>query len=67
VRDLVSITDSITSFPAEFKAAMEIVSVCTSIPIYLVVSIKRALLSGEARTLKTYSSWGALLYCVVSS
>src|SRR5258708_6238108 len=28
---------------------MEIVSVCTSIPIYFVLSIKRALLSGEVR------------------
>src|SRR6202171_2204907 len=40
-------TDSITNLPDEFKTAIEIVSLCTSIPIYLVLSIKRVLLSGE--------------------
>src|ERR1700682_1689624 len=40
-------TDSITNLPDEFKTAIEIVSLCTSIPIYVVLSIKRVLLSGE--------------------
>src|ERR1019366_5964360 len=63
---LVSMTDSITSLPAEFKTAMEIVSLWTSIPIYLVLSIKRVLLSGgfEANT-QNLLQRGALLYCVV--
>jgi hypothetical protein len=48
---------------------MEIVSVCTSIPIYFVLSIKRVLLSGDglSGTLKTYSIRGALLYFVLFS
>src|SRR4030095_8522739 len=37
---LVSITDSITTLPRAFLAAIEILSVCTSIPIYLVLVIK---------------------------
>ena len=32
---LVSITDSITSFPLSFRTAITIASLCTSIPIYL--------------------------------
>src|ERR1039458_8941130 len=65
---LVSMTDSITSLPAEFKTAMEIVSLWTSIPIYLVLSIKRVLLSGgfEANT-QNLLQRGALLYCVLLS
>jgi len=34
------VTDSVTTLPAEFIKAIEILSVCTSIPIYLVLVIK---------------------------
>jgi len=34
---LVSITDSITSFPLSFRTAITMASLCTSIPIYLTV------------------------------
>src|SRR6202162_2661297 len=37
---LVSITHSITSFPASFLTAIEMLSLCTSIPIYLQLVIK---------------------------
>src|ERR1700733_7933129 len=54
-------TDSITSLPDESKTAIEIVSLWTSIPIYLVLSIKGcSFLEGLRRTLKTYSK-GRLL------
>src|ERR1700693_4385961 len=36
----VSITHSITSFPASFLTAIEMLSLCTSMPIYLVPVIK---------------------------
>src|ERR1035441_9881878 len=50
---LVSMIDSITSFPSPFITAIAIASLCTSIPIYL-MSI-RVLLSVElCVTLKTY-------------
>src|SRR5580658_9180387 len=42
---LVSITHSITIFPAAFLTAIEMLSLCTSIPIYFLLSIERALLS----------------------
>src|SRR5713101_10037488 len=42
---LVSITHSITIFPASFLTAIEILSLCTSMPIYLVLVIG-AFLSG---------------------
>jgi hypothetical protein len=43
--------------------------VCTSIPIYFVLSIKKGapFRRGSSGTLKTYSIRGALLYCVVLS
>jgi hypothetical protein len=43
--------------------------VCTSIPIYFVLSIKKGapFWRGSSGTLKTYSIRGALLYCVVFS
>jgi len=41
---LVSMTDSITIFPLWFITAIEMLSLCTSIPIYLVLIIKGALL-----------------------
>src|SRR5271163_2899774 len=36
----VSMTHSITTFPAPFLTAIEILSLCTSMPIYLVLVIK---------------------------
>src|SRR5215468_5197556 len=36
----VSMTDSITTLPAEFLTAIEMLSLCTSMPIYLVLVIK---------------------------
>src|SRR5215470_6229569 len=42
----VSMTDSITTLPTEFLTAIEILSLCTSIPIYLVLVIK-GVLSGR--------------------
>src|SRR5271168_690499 len=63
---LVSITHSITIFPASFLTAIEILSLCTSMPIYLVLVIKGVPpLERLSSTLKTYSTRGALLYCVV--
>src|SRR6516164_9195744 len=37
---LVSMTPSITILPREFRTAIEVLSVCTSIPIYLTLVIK---------------------------
>src|SRR5208337_35546 len=42
VMDFVSIVHSITSLPEEFRTAMEIASLCTSIPIYFTLSIEGA-------------------------
>src|SRR5580692_1113478 len=63
---LVSITHSITIFPASFLTAIEILSLCTSMPIYLVLVIKGcSFLEGfEPNTHNPYSKRGALLYCV---
>src|ERR1700686_4161932 len=63
---LVSITHSISIFPASFRTAIEILSWCTSIPIYLVL-VMRVFLSGGVRAehSKPYSKKrDALLYCV---
>src|ERR1700693_916806 len=64
---LVSMMHSITSLPEEFRTAIEIVSLCTSIPICFTLSIDRVLLSGGVRAehSKPYSKRGALLYCVL--
>jgi hypothetical protein len=62
---LVSMTQSITILPAVFLTAIEILSLCTSMPIYYVLVIGRS--SSGVRlssALKTYSTRGALLYCV---
>src|ERR1700733_11048464 len=60
-------TDSITSLPDESKTAIEIVSLWTSIPIYLVLSIKGCSFpEGLRRTLKTYSK-GAPFYTASAS
>src|ERR1700731_341282 len=63
---LVSITHSLTIFPAAFRTAIEILSLCTSMPIYLVLVINRVFLSGgdRAEQSKHYSQRGAHLYCV---
>src|SRR5271157_5052952 len=60
----VSITHSITIFPAAFMTAIEMLSLCTSMPIYLVLVIGRSSLERLSQALKTYSTKGALLYCV---
>src|ERR1700733_9179255 len=58
---LVSITHSITIFPAAFLTAIEMLSLCTSMPIYLVLVIEVcSFLERLSRTLKTYSKRGAL-------
>src|SRR5215470_11536866 len=48
----VSMTDSITTLPTEFMTASEILSLCTSIPIYLMLLVIKGVLSGrvEANT-----------------
>src|ERR1700683_2826345 len=57
----VSITHSITIFPAAFLTAIEMLSLCTSMPIYLVLVIEGcSFLERLSRTLKTYSKRGAL-------
>src|ERR1700675_303035 len=63
----VSIRLSITIFPAPFITAIEMLSLCTSMPIYFTLSIYRVLLSGGVRAehSKPYSKRGAPLYCVV--
>src|SRR6516162_8556466 len=59
----VSRTDSMINFPAASRTATEIVAVCTSIPIYLVL-FTRALLSERiAKALKTYSKGAPLYLC----
>src|SRR5208282_439970 len=58
---LVSITHSITIFPAAFLTAIEMLSLCTSMPIYLVLVIKGcSFLEGLSQALKPYSKRGAL-------
>src|SRR5258708_3656003 len=61
---LVSMTHSITSFPAAFMTAIEMLSLCTSMPIYLVLVIKGVPFWRMSRTLKTYSKKGAPFYNV---
>src|SRR5271170_3142150 len=57
----VSMTHSITTFPAPFLTAIETLSLCTSMPIYLVLVIKGcSFLQGLSQALKTYSKRGAL-------
>jgi hypothetical protein len=43
----VSMTDSITTLPTEFMTAIEILSLCTSIPIYLMLLVIKGVLSGR--------------------
>ena len=65
----VSMTHSMTIFPAAFLTAIEVLSVWTSIPIYLMLLIIKGVLSGrvEPNTQNPYSKRGALLYCVAKS
>src|SRR5258707_11709532 len=43
----VSMTHSITTLPTEFLTAAEILSLCTSIPIYLMLVVIKGVLSGR--------------------
>src|SRR3984957_16543141 len=63
----VSITHSITILQAAFLTAIEILSLCTSMPIYLVVLVIKgfSFLNGLRQAPKPYSKRGALLYCVL--
>src|SRR6202790_3565477 len=64
----VSITHSITIFPASFLTAIEMLSLCTSIPIYFLSFNMRVLLSvGVDANDQNLLQRGALLYCVVLS
>src|SRR6202158_1190466 len=61
----VSITHSITIFPAPFLTAIEILSLWTSIPIYFLSFNMRVLLSvGVDANDQNLLQRGALLYCV---
>src|ERR1700693_3321836 len=63
----VSITHSITTFPAPFLTAIEMLSLCTSIPIYFLSFNMRVLLSvGVDANDQNLLQRGALLYCVLS-
>src|SRR6516225_8522248 len=63
----VSMTLSITTLPTEFITALEILCVCTSIPIYFVLLIIKgcSFLVGNEPALKTYSK-GAPFYNVLN-
>src|SRR5260370_20921690 len=64
----VSITHSITIFPAPFLTAIEMLSLWTSIPIYFLSFNMRVLLSvGVDANDQNLLQRGALLYCVPSS
>src|SRR5271167_1853907 len=60
----VSMTHSITIFPASFMTAIEMLSLCTSMPIYLVLVI-RVFLSGRVEpSTQNLLQKGRPLYCV---
>src|ERR1700722_17629647 len=61
---LVSRIDSITNFPDEFKTAIDTVSLCTSIPIYLMLSIQGAPFGRVEANTQNLLQRSALLYCV---
>src|ERR1700733_11508538 len=64
----VSMTHSITIFPAPFLTAIEMLSLCTSIPIYFLSFNMRVLLSvGVDANDQNLLQRGALLYCVFLS
>src|SRR5467141_3735746 len=59
---LVSMTHSITTLPAEFRTAIEMLSLCTSKPIYLVLVIKGcSFLVGNEPSTQNLLQRGALL------
>src|SRR5215831_15544238 len=61
----VSMRHSITIFPKAFTTAIEMLSLCTSMPIYLVPVIKGRFLSGGVeRSTQTLLQKGRPLYCV---
>src|SRR5258705_508864 len=59
---LVSITHSMTIFPATFLTAIEILSLCTSIPIYLVLVIGRSSLERFEPNTQNPTPQGAPFY-----
>src|SRR5277367_5483499 len=64
---LVSMTHSIMIFPAAFRTASEMLSLCTSMPIYLVPVI-RAFLSGRVEpSTQNLLQKGRPLYCVANA
>jgi hypothetical protein len=59
-------THSIPIFPAALMTAIEILSLCTSIPIYLVLVMKGVFLSGAVEpNTQNLLQKGRPLYCVV--
>src|SRR5260370_32649859 len=59
---LVSMTHSITTLPAEFRTVIEMLSLCTSKPIYLVLVIEGVpFLLGNEPSTQTLLQMGALL------
>jgi len=58
---LVSMTHSITTFPTEFITAIEILFLCTSIPIYLVLVIRVSFLDEVEPSTQNLIQRGALL------
>src|SRR5499425_1104462 len=58
---LVSMTHSITTFPTEFITAIEILSLCTSMPIYLVLVIRVSFLDEVEPSTQNLLQRGALL------
>src|ERR1700722_13758758 len=61
---LFSRIDSITNFPDEFRTAIDTVSLCTSIPIYLTLSIQGAPFGRLEANTQNLLQRSALLYCV---
>src|SRR5258708_36296741 len=62
----VSMTHSITIFPEALMTAIEILSLCTSMPIYLVLVIKGcSFLEGLSTNTQNLLQKGRPLYCVV--
>ena len=63
----VSMTHSITSLPAEFLTAIDIVSLCTSSPIYFVLSMEGAPSVGIDANTQNLRQKGRPLYCVIAN
>ena len=59
---LVSMMHSITSLPEEFRTAIEIVSLCTSNPIYFTLSIEGVLSGGVELNTQNPTPKGAPFY-----